>query len=500
MSRQDLAEPYRWKEVAPSLLDAKRSPATARAPHKLWSRRVAIDIIAALDVLGVLGGAFVGAALFAGPNFLKAGAVVGLVQAAFVTAIVAVFILRQLRMYDTGDMRAFPSHAGWLAAAIGLTFLVILAVGLSFGTAQRYSLAWLASWYAATFALIVTHRKIAAHLLKGKSLAGHFHVNLAVFGGGRIARKLFEHVQRDGGSVKFVGLYDDREPGRVDTDGLGISGDLNRLIEHGRAGKVDEIIIALPQSADRRIADIARKLEQLPVRIRICTHIASDLVDARGEQKVSNLGPIGLLDIKAKPLSDWGPFLKRLEDYLLASFFFVLALPIFLIAAAAIKLTSSGPVFFRQHRHGLNHKVIEVVKFRTMRVMEDGENVRQASRNDARITIVGKLLRRTSLDELPQLINVLKGDMSIVGPRPHALVHNEFYGEMLERYANRHQVKPGITGWAQINGFRGETKDPAAMQSRVEHDLAYIDNWSIWLDLKIIALTPIYGLVHAKAY
>ena len=163
--------------------------------------------------------------------------------------------------------------------------------------------------------------------------------------------------------------------------------------------------------------------------------------------------------------------------------------------AVAIKLDSPGPVLFRQRRHGLNRRDINVLKFRSMTVMENGGEVRQASVGDARVTRIGAFLRRTSLDELPQLINVLAGEMSLIGPRPHALVHDDHYGEMLERYANRHQVKPGMTGWAQVCGFRGPTETPDKMQARVACDLVYIDRWSLWFDLKILAMTVFVGLM-----
>jgi len=170
------------------------------------------------------------------------------------------------------------------------------------------------------------------------------------------------------------------------------------------------------------------------------------------------------------------------------------------LIALAIKLEGPGPVLFRQKRGGLNHSVFQVLKFRTMRVMEEGAAVTQATRNDTRVTRVGRFLRKTSLDELPQLVNIVLGDMSLVGPRPHALVHDEHYGEMLERYANRHQVKPGLTGWAQVNGFRGETLNPDDMRRRVEYDLEYIDHWSLLFDLKILAVTPFYGFAGRNAF
>ena len=314
--------------------------------------------------------------------------------------------------------------------------------------------------------------------------------------------KLVDHVKSYPDGIRLVGVYDDRQdPQRVNLSGLPMAGRLADLIEAGRNGYIDEIVIALPQSADQRIAEISRKLEQLPVRIRVCTYVASDLIEAdAARHKVSSLGPLGLLDVKSKPMADWSPIVKAVEDFLVALVLVVLAAPLMALIALAIRLDSPGPVFFRQRRHGLNHRVIEVLKFRTMHVMEDGAEVKQATKDDPRVTRVGRWLRQTSLDELPQLFNILKGEMSLVGPRPHALVHNEFYGDMLERYANRHQVKPGITGWAQVKGFRGELKAADDMQRRVEHDLYYIDHWSIWLDLKILLLTPLYGMRHRKAY
>lgn len=288
----------------------------------------------------------------------------------------------------------------------------------------------------------------------------------------------------------FVGAFDDRaDRARLGNVDVTIAGTLADLIEAGREGLVDRIIIALPQAADRRLHQIATALEQLPVTVHAVTHFSSDLISNRATHKVGNLGPVGLLTVKDKPLADWAPIIKRGEDVLISASLLVLSLPLVLVIAAAIKLTSPGPVLFRQRRRGLNHKVIEVLKFRTMTVLEDGGDVRQATSNDQRVTAIGRLLRRSSLDELPQLCNVLAGEMSLVGPRPHALVHDQHWGEMLEQYANRHQVKPGITGLAQVRGLRGETKTPDAIKARVDADLEYIATWSVWLDLEIIVRT-----------
>jgi putative colanic acid biosynthesis UDP-glucose lipid carrier transferase len=327
-------------------------------------------------------------------------------------------------------------------------------------------------------------------LLSRFTAAGRFDTRVAVFGAGVIARRVHDYLADPKLGIGFVGVYDDRQgQDRLNPEGLDVSGRLDDLIEAGRAGRVDQIIIALPQAADRRAAEVAKKLEQLPVSLHVVTHIASDLVDRVALHRVSSLGPVGMLDVKRKPLADWAPLVKRVEDYGIGAVLLLLCAPLLLVCAIAIKLDSAGPVFFRQRRRGLNQKVIEVMKFRTMSVMEDGPEVKQATKNDARITRVGRILRQSSLDELPQLFNVMKGEMSLVGPRPHALVHDEHWGELLETYANRHQVKPGMTGYAQVMGWRGETETPEKMQGRVEHDLAYIANWSLGNDLTILAKT-----------
>ncbi|MBA1884175.1 exopolysaccharide biosynthesis polyprenyl glycosylphosphotransferase, partial [Escherichia coli] len=200
------------------------------------------------------------------------------------------------------------------------------------------------------------------------------------------------------------------------------------------------------------------------------------------------------------PMNGINMVFKRIEDLLIASLILILISPILILIALSVKLTSKGPVIFRQIRYGMDGKPIKVYKFRSMNVMENDENVKQATKNDTRVTKVGAFLRKTSLDELPQFFNVITGQMSIVGPRPHAVAHNELYRDLIEGYMLRHKVKPGITGWAQINGWRGETDTLDKMKMRVEYDLAYIREWSIWLDIKIIFLTVFKGFVNKSAY
>src|SRR5690606_32379061 len=215
---------------------------------------------------------------------------------------------------------------------------------------------------------------------------------------------------------------------------------------------------------------------------------------------ITEVAGLPVLNLSATPMEGVNGLLKALEDRVLAALILLLIWPVMVAIAIGIKLSSPGPVIFKQHRYGLRGNKIEVWKFRTMTVCENDDNVTQAKRNDPRVTRFGAFLRRTSLDELPQLFNVLQGRMSLVGPRPHAVAHNEQYRKLIGRYMLRHTVKPGITGLAQINGWRGETDSLDKMQKRVEYDLYYIENWSLWLDLKIIFLTLFKGLRHPNAY
>jgi len=215
---------------------------------------------------------------------------------------------------------------------------------------------------------------------------------------------------------------------------------------------------------------------------------------------MSHVGNIQTLSVYNNPMSGGAAALKRFEDIVLSSIILtIIALPMLAIAIG-IKLTSKGPVIFKQDRYGLNGKRIKMWKFRSMTVTENADKVTQAKKGDARITKFGAFLRRTSLDELPQFINVLKGDMSVIGPRPHAVAHNEEYRKMVDFYMLRHKVRPGITGWAQVNGWRGETETLDKMQKRIEYDLDYIRNWSLWMDFKILILTLFKGFVGKNAY
>ncbi len=265
-------------------------------------------------------------------------------------------------------------------------------------------------------------------------------------------------------------------------------------------GYIDDVVVALPEWAKSRVDTVVERLSHSAVNV----YSPVTLVEAAGlpveDGSVTRMGRLVLICLYRRPIDGWGACGKALFDRAVAGLALILLLPLFAAVGLAIKLETRGPVFFRQTRHGISGRPIKVWKFRSMRTQDDGPVVKQAVKGDPRITHVGAFLRKTSLDELPQLINVVLGEMSLVGPRPHAVAHNQHYEKIVEGYNRRQRVKPGITGLAQISGFRGETQDPALMQARIDHDLRYIRGWSPALDLKILFLTPTLGLVHPNAY
>lgn len=261
--------------------------------------------------------------------------------------------------------------------------------------------------------------------------------------------------------------------------------------------RVQLIYLSLPMSASPRILQVLDGLKDTTASIYFVPDMfITDLIQGRSD-KVCGVAVISVCDT---PFRGWTGLLKRGSDLLLAGLIVLLIAPLLLIIALAVRLESSGPVIFRQRRYGLDGQEICVYKFRSMWVTEDGSRIEQARLGDPRITRVGRFLRRTSLDELPQFINVLQGRMSIVGPRPHAVAHNELYRKLIKGYMVRHKVKPGITGWAQVNGQRGETDTLDKMQARIDLDLDYLRHWSLWLDLRIIARTVALVFKDARAY
>ncbi|TNV22972.1 undecaprenyl-phosphate glucose phosphotransferase [Buttiauxella sp. B2] len=298
-----------------------------------------------------------------------------------------------------------------------------------------------------------------------------------------------------------MAFYDERDASRfndlINQMDSPFKGSVSGLVEEAKAGRVDEIYIALPLVALERIRHFLSMMSDTTVDTYIVPDFNSYSTHMSQLRSIHNLQTISIL---SSPFEGVGSFIKRAEDLVLGSVIMVLISSLLLVIGIGIKLTSRGPVFFKQDRYGLSGQKIKVWKFRTMRVMENSDTVVQATKGDPRVTRFGAFLRRTSLDELPQFFNVLQGSMSIVGPRPHAVTHNEQYRKQVENYMIRHKVKPGITGLAQINGYRGEIDALYKMEKRVQYDIEYIQNWSLWLDIKIIIKTIFKGFVGKNAY
>jgi putative colanic acid biosynthesis UDP-glucose lipid carrier transferase len=299
-------------------------------------------------------------------------------------------------------------------------------------------------------------------------------------------------------ATRFAGYFDDRAAGRLQSLPAAHNlGALSRLADYARTHRVDVIYIALPMASQPRILKLLEDLRDTTASIYFVPDIfVSDLIQAR----VDSIGGLPVVAVCETPFYGFNGFAKRVSDIVLASLILALIAPLMAVIAAGVKLSSPGPALFKQRRYGVDGRKIVIYKFRTMTVAEDGDVVRQATRNDSRVTRFGAFLRRTSLDELPQFINVLQGRMSVVGPRPHAVAHNEMYRKLIRGYMIRHKVRPGITGLAQVNGYRGETETVEKMKLRIEHDLAYLRNWSLLLDLQIILKTVAVVLGNKNAY
>ncbi|MDP4594116.1 MAG: undecaprenyl-phosphate glucose phosphotransferase, partial [Beijerinckiaceae bacterium] len=354
---------------------------------------------------------------------------------------------------------------------------------------------WLAYWFASGWAMLALSRIGLSYWLKQQARSGTLARRTVIAGGGEAAATLISQLSVSGNTdIKILGLFDDRGIDRSpdNVGGYAKLGNFAELAEFCRAEKIDLIIVALPPAAEDRILHLLKKLWVLPIDIRVSAH--GSRLKLR-ERAYSRIGNVPFLPIFDKPMSDWGHAMKTIEDRVIAALALIALSPVFAVVAMAIKYNSRGPVFFRQIRYGFNNEPIHVLKFRSMYTDQcDTRATKLVTKDDPRVTAIGRFIRKTSIDELPQLINVLRGDLSLVGPRPHAMqakAANQVYDEAVDGYFARHKMKPGITGWAQINGWRGETDTLEKIEQRVAHDLHYIENWSLFLDLYILIKTPL---------
>ncbi len=379
-----------------------------------------------------------------------------------------------------------------------LMFTALCALGLITGQLERYSADVLLTWFLVGPASSATLRH-AVHALVPLVITGSGYAQRAVIiGAGPTGHAIATRIRESRRAGKrLLGFFDDRHVERIGHPNLRLLGRVADLADYVRQHGVDVIYIALPMTTQPRIVRLLDDLRDTTVSVYFVPDLfVTDLIQARVDQ----VGGMPVVAVCETPFTGINGVLKHTFDFFAAACILVLIAPLLALIALAVKLSSPGPVLFRQYRYGLDGERILVYKFRSMTVCENGDTITQARQNDARVTPLGAFLRRTSLDELPQFINVLQGRMSIVGPRPHAVAHNETYRKLIKGYMVRHKVKPGITGWAQVNGYRGETETVDKMQKRIEYDLEYLRNWSIGLDLWIIVKTIAVVFKDRNAY
>jgi putative colanic acid biosysnthesis UDP-glucose lipid carrier transferase len=402
-----------------------------------------------------------------------------------------------------GNLSRDTARLGELVQDIAVSWLAIMGLLVLLGWTTRtlwlFDARALMTWALATPVLMIAAHRVVPVILPWLLSAEGMHKTAVIAGANGLGRSLAEHIRAHPFlGLRFTGFFDDRGQHRLsDLESGSHLGSLGQLADYVKRNHVDLIYIALPMAQQPRILKLLEELHDTTASIYFAPDIfLFDLIQARLE----TIGGIPVLAVCESPFHGVNGMIKRVTDIVLSASILLLISPFMAAIALGVKLGSPGPVFFKQRRYGLDGKEIIVYKFRTMTVLEDGTVIRQATRNDQRVTPFGAFLRRYSLDELPQFLNVLQGRMSVVGPRPHAIAHNEMYRKLIRGYMIRHKVKPGITGLAQVNGLRGETDTLDKMRLRIELDLAYLRHWTLLLDLKIVLSTILVVLRKENAY
>ncbi len=419
-------------------------------------------------------------------------------------ALANTLMLQAFDLYSVPSLSAFVRSITHIALAWCLVMAGLMA-GAFFGKiGADFSRVWIVTWFAAALVMLFGERLAVSVLVRRWIREGRLNRRAVIVGGGPEAENLIRALEASTDTdIRIAGVFDDRDNNRVSPIIAGYPklGNIDQLVKFARNSRLDLLIVSLPVTAERRLLQLLKKLWVLPVDIRLSAH--SNRLRLR-PRTYSYIGNVPFIDITDKPIADWDHVKKWLFDKIAAAVAVVLFAPLMALIALAVKLDSKGPVLFRQKRQGFNNELVDVFKFRSMYVdHEDVDASKLVTRDDPRVTRVGRFLRKTSLDELPQFFNVLRGDLSMVGPRPHALkakAENKLYYDVVDGYFARHRVKPGVTGWAQISGWRGETDTEEKIHRRVEHDLYYIENWSVTFDLYICLMTPFALLRGRNAY
>ncbi len=480
-------------EIARSLQKAVISPVILTGTVRI------VDILA---IVGIGVATLFGVLSFENSN----GVATSIWQILYLTPIVTALILtlvffQVLDLYQLPVIRTIVSQCGRIIAGWTMVFAVFSVIHSFTDIGDQFPQNWFAIWYATTLIGLLSLRIGTAFFARYWTRTGRLERRAVIVGGGQAAADLIQEIEsQPGNDIRICGIFDDRGNDRSPAvvSGYPKLGTVANLVEFGRIARVDMLIVTIPLRAEKRVLELLQKLWVLPVDIRLSAHTDK----ARFRERASSfIGTVPFFDVVQKPIADWDTISKRSFDIFFATLALLLLFPVMIGAAIAVRLDSKGPIFFRQKRYGFNNEVIDVLKFRSMyHEMADPTASKVVTRQDPRVTKVGRFIRRTSIDELPQLFNVLRGELSLVGPRPHAVnahTDNHLWEQVVDGYFARHKVKPGVTGWAQINGWRGEVDKPEKIQKRVEYDIYYIENWSVLFDLYILIRTP-FALLNTK--
>ncbi len=413
--------------------------------------------------------------------------------AAFATLFAIISFYRD-DLRQSGNL-TFRKSAQRLFQTFSLAFVAVIVVGFFTKTSDIHSRGTVLVFYGLGLASLVLVRTQTTRLIDHVTRAGWVSAGrIMIVGFSRELTSLLGRSAPQDHGFDVLAIEPLSHPFEATREQIAVS--IEAIVERARRLQPDTIILAIPWSHSNMIDQCVRAFMNLPVRVELAPE---RVLERFADLRIARLGPQLTLNVLRPPMGHTGRAAKRLFDLTFALLGLIALLPLFLIVSALIRLESNGPALFRQTRYGFNQRPFRIWKFRTMNVMDDGAQVQQASRDDVRITRIGSFLRRWNIDELPQLINVLIGDMSLVGPRPHAVAHNRHYEGKIDLYARRHNVRPGITGWAQVNGLRGAT-DEFTMQKRVEFDLYYLDNWSLTFDVGILFMTVFSRRSYRNAY
>lgn len=481
----------------PRLADFTRSDKSA-----LISKSVIRACVRGADAALAMATGLAIAALYVNEAFLGNGP--SYLAAAVWAAMLTVGVFEVLGLYKTERFVSILTQMPRVVFGWAIVFVALLATMFFLKSGIAYSRVWLAVWFALGGVALIGGRLFLAAMARSWQRSGRMFRRAVVYGSGDVARKVLADLESDLDSdIRICGVFDERHDERVPKllTGYPMLGGVDDLLSFARQTRIDVVIVALPIVAEVRIDYLVKKLAQFNAAVMLPASATKMRLDPRAYSRIGN---VAMIDLMKKPITDWGLVAKWVFDKTVALAALVLLAPVMLAVAAAIRLDSKGPIFFKQKRYGLNNELIEMFKFRSMYTeMSDVNAAKLVTKDDPRVTPIGRFIRKTSLDELPQLFNVLRGDLSLVGPRPHALqakAGDKLYDEVVEGYFSRHRVTPGITGWAQINGWRGETDTSHKIQKRVDHDIYYIENWSILLDMYILLKTPFALLKTDNAY